>query len=244
VDFEFFEAENRGARRTVQVLSLLHLHDRVLSPVVCSCLVFGHRFGHRYSPSPLAQEGPGRGIGRVMRARACAAGKCGWDSPIPKNKNSGVREISSPSGFWRAGVLARALSAAVTVGAGAGGPRPCRPGRAPARAGSARRGRLQPLAEVVSPRTVGCGHVWNVARDRRERRRMVHLRSGAESSLTDHAGPLARGVGHLVCEAAPRLLHPLIDLGTGLLEPGLETRVGPHLVVDTRGERPEVLAFR
>ena len=109
--------------------------------------------------------------------------------------------MSSPSGFWRAGVLARALSAAVTVGAGAGGPRPCRPGR-------------------------------------------VHLRSGAESSLTDHAGPLARGVGHLVCEAEPRLLHPLIDLGTGLLEPGLETRVGPHLVVDTRGERSEVLAFR
>jgi len=95
-----------------------------------------------------------------------------------------------------------------------------------------------------SPRSKNKIHVWNVARDRRERQRMVYLRSGAESSLTDHAGPLARGVGHLVCEAAPRLLHPLIDLGTGLLEPGLETRVGPHLVVDTRGERPEVLAFR
>jgi hypothetical protein len=112
---------------------------------------------------PFAQKGPGRGISRVARARACAAGKCGWDSPVPKNENSGVREISSPSGFWRGGVLARALSAAVTVGAGAGGPRPCRPGRAPAGTGSARRGRLQPIAEIVSPRTVGCGNVWNVA---------------------------------------------------------------------------------
>ena len=96
----------------------------------------------------------------------------------------------------------------------------------------------------MSPRTVGCGNVWNVARIGENASEMVHLRSGAESSLTDHAGPLARGVGYLVYEAAPRLLHPLIDLGTGLLEPGLETRVGPHLVVDTRGERPEVLAFR
>ena len=103
--------------------------------------------------------------------------------------------------------------------------------------------RLQPLAEVVSPRTVGCGNVWNVTPGS-ERTPANHLKSGAESSLNDHAGPLARGVGHLVCEAAPRLLHPLIDLGTGLLEPGLETRVSPHLVVDTRGERPEVLAFR
>jgi hypothetical protein len=26
------------------------------------------------------------GIGRVARAQACAAGKCGWESPVPKIK--------------------------------------------------------------------------------------------------------------------------------------------------------------
>ena len=70
------------------------LHNSVLSPVVCSCLVFGHRFGHRCPPS--IPEVPGRGIGRVMRARAYTAGRCGWDSPRSKNENSGVREMSSP----------------------------------------------------------------------------------------------------------------------------------------------------
>jgi hypothetical protein len=52
---------------------------------------------------PFAQEGPGRGICRVMRARTCAAGKCGWVTPGSQNKNSGMREMSSPSGLWREG---------------------------------------------------------------------------------------------------------------------------------------------
>src|SRR5712692_4894533 len=42
---------------------------------------------------------------------------------------------------------------------------------------------------------------------------------------------------------APRALDPIIDLGAGSLEPGLEARIVPHLVVDAGGDHLEVLAY-
>ena len=76
------------------MLSLRHLHNSVLSPVVCSCLVFGHRFGHRCPPLNSRRPRPWNRPGHE------GASLCRWKMwggvRRSKNKNSGVREMSSP----------------------------------------------------------------------------------------------------------------------------------------------------
>ena len=76
---------------------------------------------------PFAQEGPGRVIRRVKRARAYAAENAGG-GPRFKHKNSGVRKCRPT---WRVGGVMRwpvRTTGPLWVWAGAGNPWPC-PGR-------------------------------------------------------------------------------------------------------------------
>jgi hypothetical protein len=108
--FQFFKAENRGPRPTVQVLSLRHLRDDVLSRVVCSSPEYGHRFGER-CPAPhrppstfqgrrlyksrvlvarsyISQDVRGRG---ASRTRIKAEGCLSKNLQVPQGGTSGYR---------------------------------------------------------------------------------------------------------------------------------------------------------
>jgi len=84
------------------------------------CPILRHSSGRGAPPGtpPSIPEGPGRGIGRVTRARAYTARKCGWESPAPEDKNSNVREMSSRPGLCGVAGCAGSCPQRVREGAG------------------------------------------------------------------------------------------------------------------------------
>src|ERR1043166_650437 len=71
---------------------------------------------------------------------------------------------------------------------------------------------------------------WKEAGGSRREGKCARTDVSAKQSL--HRGPHTRAT------------DTIIDLGAGPLQPGLEPRVVPNLVVDPRGDHAEVLAFR